>query len=220
VKFWYKKHYNNEGIKINHNIQALRALAIILVVIQHIHRLPIPEWLISSYSKASYWTGVDIFFAISGFLMCKSLANEIKKNGRTALAFSSFFTKRIFRLVPALFFWGVLCLAISYFIYPFGGVSVLKSSNTLIYSITGISNFYFFHETVAGNEYDPLLSVTWSLSLEWQLYLLLSILCLLLKNKPLSITLLFLTFLSSLLLPNAQNHQETAGWGIRPQAFF
>ncbi|EPN0837415.1 acyltransferase family protein, partial [Escherichia coli] len=55
----------------NNNIQALRALAILLVIIQHLHRLPIPEWLMSTYSQYSYWTGVDIFFAISGFLMCK-----------------------------------------------------------------------------------------------------------------------------------------------------
>ena len=94
----------------NNNIQALRALAILLVIIQHLHRLPIPEWLMSTYSQYSYWTGVDIFFAISGFLMCKSLSSEIQKNGRSIKAFSSFFLKRLFRLTPALVFWCIVCL--------------------------------------------------------------------------------------------------------------
>ncbi|MCL5589356.1 acyltransferase family protein [Enterobacter roggenkampii] len=204
----------------NNNIQALRALAILLVIIQHLHRLPIPEWLMSTYSQYSYWTGVDIFFAISGFLMCKSLSSEIQKNGRSIKAFSSFFLKRLFRLTPALVFWCIVCLVIASAITPFWGVSPSKSIDTMLYSIPGISNFYFFNETVNGTPYDPLLSVTWSLSLEWQLYLILAILALSTKGITFRSSLIVLIVLSSVLLPNGINHQETLGWWIRPQAFF
>lgn len=206
--------------KINHNIQALRALAIILVIIQHLHRLPVPDWLMVTYSKASYWTGVDIFLAISGFLMCKSLENEIRMKGRTFSAFMSFFVKRFFRLIPTLLFWCLACIIISALISPFWGTGVTKSIDTLLYSLTGTSNIFFFKETINSISYDPLLSVTWSLSLEWQLYFILALLALTLKNNIFIISLILIIAISSIFLPNGVNHQESIGWWIRPQAFF
>lgn len=204
----------------NHNIQALRALAILLVIIQHLHRLPVPEWLMSTYSSASYWGGVDIFLAISGFLMCKSLENEIRQHGRTNKAFYYFFMKRVFRLIPALLAWAIICIFIAYLISPYGNASINKSINTLIYSLFGVSNIYYFNETVLGHSYDPLLSVTWSLSLEWQLYLVLSLLAISLRKSFFCLSLVMVIIFSSIFLPNGANHQETIGWWIRPQAFF
>ncbi|MCL9671707.1 acyltransferase [Citrobacter sp. MNAZ 1397] len=204
----------------NHNIQALRALAILLVIIQHLHRLPVPEWLMSTYSSASYWGGVDIFLAISGFLMCKSLDNEIRKHGRTHTAFYYFFMKRVFRLIPALLTWAIICIFIAYLISPYGNAGIDKSINTFIYSLLGVSNIYYFNETTLGHPYDPLLSVTWSLSLEWQLYLVLSLLAIVLKKPFFCLSLIAVIIFSSIFLPNGVNHQETIGWWIRPQAFF
>ncbi|WMT13341.1 acyltransferase family protein [Serratia fonticola] len=203
----------------NHNIQTLRSIAIFMVIVQHLHRLPIPTWLATTYSSASYWTGVDIFLAISGFLMCKSLEREIETKGRCIKAFLSFFFKRIFRLMPALIFWCLFCLALAFIIKPFMGVSVSKSLDTLFYSIFGVSNLFYFEETISGVSYDPLLSVTWSLSLEWQLYLVLALLSLTLKGKFFPICLLAIVILASILLPSSENHQESIGWWIRPQAF-
>lgn len=208
-----------ENRNTNHNIQALRAIAILLVIIQHLHRLPIPEWLMITYSSASYWSGVDIFLAISGFLMCKSLETEISHHGRTASAFSSFFKKRVFRLIPALVVWAVICMLIAYILHPYNNISLDKSIDTLVYSLLGISNIFYFQKTISGISYDPLLSVTWSLSLEWQLYFLLSLLVISLTRKKLYLILLTIIVASSVLLPNNINHQETIGWWIRPQAF-
>lgn len=208
-----------ENRNTNHNIQALRAIAILLVIIQHLHRLPIPEWLMITYSSASYWSGVDIFLAISGFLMCKSLETEISHHGHTVCAFFSFFKKRIFRLTPALVAWAAICVLIAYTLQPYNGISLEKSFDTLIYSLLEISNFFYFQKTISGISYDPLLSVTWSLSLEWQLYFLLSALAISLTTKNLYISLIAIIIASSTLLPNNINHQETIGWWIRPQAF-
>lgn len=57
--------------KINHDnhIQALRALAVIAVVLFHSK----PDFFFTGY------LGVDIFFVISGYLICKVLTKE-KKN--------------------------------------------------------------------------------------------------------------------------------------------
>jgi peptidoglycan/LPS O-acetylase OafA/YrhL len=204
----------------NTNIQILRAVAILLVVVQHLHRLPLPEWLLSTYSKASYWTGVDIFLAISGYLMCKSLESEIIKNGRGTRAFSAFFMKRVFRLVPALFFWCLICILIASLISPFYGASISKSFETFIYSMLGISNLFFYERTIANIPYDPLISVTWSLSLEWQLYIILALFSVILRKHALVFAMMAIILLSSLFLPNSVSHQETIGWWIRPQAFF
>lgn len=209
----------DEQKNINNNIQALRAVAIILVIVQHIHRLPIPSWLLENYSKYSYWTGVDIFLAISGYLMCRSLSGEFEHSLSKKSAFISFFQKRIFRLAPALLFWLFAGIIISYFMQPSFSVSIEKSLNTFLYSTLAISNIYYFNETIQGASYDPLLSVTWSLSLEWQLYLILAVLFFCTKIKYLKISLLVIFIISSLLLPNGENHQLTLGWWLRPQAF-
>lgn len=102
--------------KKNMDIQALRAIAIIMVILQHYrNRLPSPEWYTQSFNYVSYWTGVDIFLAISGYLMCKTLSRDINKGGSTTDAFIGFFKRRLFRLFPCLLLWGVLSIILSLF---------------------------------------------------------------------------------------------------------
>jgi len=60
--------------------------------------------------------------------------------------------------------------------------------------------------------------VTWSLSLEWQLYLLLSFIVIIFKKEHWIYILSFL-FTLSLLLPVSKNYYLTLGWWIRPHAF-
>ncbi|MFI6268493.1 acyltransferase family protein [Micromonospora zamorensis] len=70
-------------------IQALRALAVLLVVLFHFwpHRIP------------GGYVGVDVFFAISGFLITAHLVREVEKNGSVRLR--TFWARRIRRLLPA-----------------------------------------------------------------------------------------------------------------------
>ncbi len=89
----------------------LRALAITLVFFFH-YQLSIfrhPEW-IPAFAKFG-WTGVDLFFVLSGFLISSQLFSQIKKEEHISLL--RFFRKRFFRIVPAL----VVVLAI-YFCFP------------------------------------------------------------------------------------------------------
>jgi peptidoglycan/LPS O-acetylase OafA/YrhL/cellulose synthase/poly-beta-1,6-N-acetylglucosamine synthase-like glycosyltransferase len=72
------------------DIQGLRAIAVLLVVLYHAH---IP------YITGGY-VGVDVFFVISGFLITGGLLRQVEKNGR--ISFRSFYAGRIRRLaVPA-----------------------------------------------------------------------------------------------------------------------
>ncbi len=71
------------------DIQGLRALAVGLVVCYHLR----PEWLPGGF------VGVDVFFAISGFLIIGTLTGELRRTGRVGLL--DFYARRIRRLLPA-----------------------------------------------------------------------------------------------------------------------
>ena len=71
------------------DIQALRALAIVSVLIYHL-------W--PTHFKGGF-IGVDIFFVISGFLITGQLWREVQATGR--VKFSQFWARRARRLLPA-----------------------------------------------------------------------------------------------------------------------
>lgn len=108
------------NISVNANYQTptklygldhLRALAIIFVFLYH-YRIPIfghPEW-INNAAKFG-WTGVDLFFVLSGFLISSQLFNSIQQ-GRH-FSFKTFFLKRFFRIIPA-----YLTVVAIYFLVP------------------------------------------------------------------------------------------------------
>ena len=74
----------------------LRALAITAVFLFHYQLFGHPAWV----EKAGEfgWTGVDLFFVLSGFLISSQLFGAIAK-GKT-IAMREFFAKRFFRIIP------------------------------------------------------------------------------------------------------------------------
>ena len=70
-------------------IQALRALAVTLVVVYHLNS----GWLPGGY------IGVDVFFVISGFLITGIMLAEIERTGRLRLR--DFYARRARRILPA-----------------------------------------------------------------------------------------------------------------------
>src|SRR6478736_3901962 len=70
-------------------IQGLRAIAVMLVVLYHLW----PKRLTGGY------IGVDVFFVISGFLITGHLLRESERAGRVQLA--QFWARRARRLLPA-----------------------------------------------------------------------------------------------------------------------
>ena len=92
-----------------YGLDHLRALAILLVVFYHYRMFKHPEWLDTSIKFG--WTGVDLFFVLSGYLIATPLFRALAA-GKNVL-FDAFFIKRIFRIFPAYLF--VLCI---YFLFP------------------------------------------------------------------------------------------------------
>ncbi|WP_181149731.1 acyltransferase family protein [Arthrobacter sp. MYb227] len=73
------------------DIQGLRAIAVLMVIIHHLRPGALPGGFI----------GVDMFFVISGYLITAHLFREMRATGTIALA--SFWARRIRRLLPLAF---------------------------------------------------------------------------------------------------------------------
>src|SRR5438128_2500428 len=78
-------------------IQALRALAVALVVVFHTSPGAVPGGFV----------GVDVFFAISGFLITGMLLAELERTG--TLSLSAFWARRARRLLPAALLTVLVC---------------------------------------------------------------------------------------------------------------
>ena len=95
-----------------YGLDHLRTLAIVSVVLFHYPKLSNakPDWLVSASQFG--WTGVYLFFVLSGFLISSQLFKQINENNR--FSFKQFFLKRIFRILPAYF-----TIVAIYFSVPF-----------------------------------------------------------------------------------------------------
>ena len=91
-------------MQLRYDIQGLRALAVILVIIFHVNEKLLPGGYI----------GVDIFFVISGFLISKSIINQLDTG---KFNFLKFLEGRIKRIVPAYFFMLLVTIIIASFLF-------------------------------------------------------------------------------------------------------
>jgi peptidoglycan/LPS O-acetylase OafA/YrhL len=146
-------------MQFRNNINALRAVAVLAVVLFH--------FKIDGFQGG--FTGVDIFFVISGFLMTGIIFSGLQENRFSLLGF---YASRANRIIPALF---VLCMALMIFGFIYLPIQDYRSLlRTVKSSMLFSSNFLFAGE---GSYFDsPVhenwLLHTWSLSLEWQFYIL------------------------------------------------
>ena len=149
------------AIRFRKDIQGLRALAVLLVIVFHSN--------IETFSGG--YVGVDVFFVISGYLITGLLLKELKDT--QGIQFKSFYSKRIKRILPlSLVVTVTTLLLFSFILSPLETKELSKTglmasvfSSNLWFSYLATS--YFFSE----NHLNPLLH-TWSLGVEEQFYLL------------------------------------------------
>tara|TARA_B100000989_G_scaffold164702_1_gene123131 strand:- start:212 stop:2215 length:2004 start_codon:yes stop_codon:yes gene_type:complete len=153
-------------IKIRKDINGLRAIAVLSVILFHAE-IAIDDYLIFDGG----FVGVDIFFVISGYLITLLLLKELSSNSK--ISFLKFYERRARRIFPMLFFIIIISTAIGYFI-----LSSHEFKNLSFSAITSLffsSNFFFYFSDLAYNSQSSLLQPllhTWSLSIEEQFYLL------------------------------------------------
>ena len=134
-------------------LQALRALAVVAVVINH-------SW--PGLAPGGY-LGVDIFFVVSGFLITRQLVRERERTGRIALG--RFYLRRARRLLPAAM---VVLLTIALLAYLY----VPQREWHAWFGQLGASALYVQNWVMAASSVEPTaLMHFWSLSVEEQFYL-------------------------------------------------
>ncbi|HTD41379.1 MAG TPA: acyltransferase, partial [Mucilaginibacter sp.] len=85
----------NESKKLL-GLDHLRAFAIIFVMLFHYQFFGHPAW-VNKIARFG-WSGVDLFFVLSGFLISGQLFATIAKGKEVSI--KEFFIKRFFRIIP------------------------------------------------------------------------------------------------------------------------
>lgn len=140
------------------DINGLRAIAVLSVVVFHFF----PNALPGGFS------GVDIFFVISGYLMTLIIVTRIDDYSFSILRF---YLDRAKRIIPAL-------LVLSVFLLIYGWFFLLPAdyrelSKQIASSLTFTSNIFYLREAgyFTASAHEKWLLHTWSLSAEWQFYI-------------------------------------------------
>lgn len=139
-------------------IDGLRAIAVLGVLLFHF----------GFTTCSGGFTGVDVFFVISGFLITQNIVVDCQAN---SFSFSRFYIRRMRRLFPALFATWLLTLLGGFLLFTPEHYEQLGRS--MISSILSVSNFLFWSESGyfdTSAHFKPLLH-TWSLSVEEQFYM-------------------------------------------------
>lgn len=151
------------------HIEALRGLAILMVVLFH---------LVPNLCPNGYY-GVDIFLMISGYFLVSGIVNE--KPG--AFSLKEFVNKKVIRIFPPLLALLLIVLPVGLLIFPYE--ELLVSANTALASLYGGSNIFLDQEThgyFAGDSGRNLFMHTWYLSVIVQVYLIFALVAFLLKR--------------------------------------
>lgn len=141
------------------DINGLRAIAVIAVVLFHFD----DSWMPGGFA------GVDVFFVISGFLMTGIIFRGLEQDNFSIM---KFYIARANRIIPAL---AVLCIALLvfgwFYLTPLDYRVLGKHIGS---SIGFISNFMYWGESgyFDAASHEKWLLHTWSLSVEWQFYII------------------------------------------------
>jgi exopolysaccharide production protein ExoZ len=157
-------------------IQGLRFVAALLVVVTHTvfyaHERLDPSFRPWSYGSV----GVDIFFAISGFVMMQS----VRRLEGTPRAWRTFARRRLHRIVP-LYWIATTVKVLSLVVVPSAVLhATLEPANTL-------GSYFFIPTRNAEGNVEPVLGVGWTLVFEMAFYALVA-LCLALRVRVLPTT--------------------------------
>ena len=168
------------------NLNALRAIAALLVLIHHIEQFK------NVFNLDNYWNipfiqvigklGVVLFFVLSGFLITYLLMNEEKNTNKINV--KGFYIRRIIRIWPLYYF----IIFLAYFIFPYLEVFSIENISTEIISIKTFLLYIFMLPNMVLSNFGvvPYASQAWSIGTEEQFYLIWPLLFILFrKNKML-----------------------------------
>lgn len=156
-------------MNFRYDLNGLRAIAVIAVVLFHFN----PAWVPGGFA------GVDVFFVISGFLMTSIIFRGLENDNFNLF---KFYVARANRIIPAL---AVLCLVLLvfgwFYLTPFNYRELGKH---VVSSMGFLSNVIYWRESgyFDAASHEKWLLHTWSLSAEWQFYIIYPIVLVALKR--------------------------------------
>lgn len=167
------------------DIEILRAIAILITLLDHLRFMF--RWenttLLKLETFATFWTGVDLFFAISGFVIARDLLNRYDRATTTEQVWRetfAFWIRRVYRIWPTSWFWAALIVVFSIALRPSDfwpqPRPALADLAAVIMHVVNIHQWACVHSLTAAS--CGLTTVWWSLSLEEQFYLVLPLLLL------------------------------------------
>ena len=160
------------------DIEVLRAIAVGMVLVEHV-RINLITWVWGVheplYRVFGFWSGVDLFFAISGFVIARSLLPMLQDVCEPAEFLNvslAFWVRRAWRLLPSAWLWLAVILVCAAAFNRSGAFEPLRSNiESVVAAVLNIANFrtvYILRKYPTGAAFPY-----WSLSLEEQFYLIL-----------------------------------------------
>lgn len=155
--------------KFRNDINGLRAIAVLAVMLFHF----VPSSLPGGFA------GVDVFFVISGFLMTSIIFRGLKNNN---FSLWNFLKARARRIVPALVTVISIVLALGYLFFE--PLTYQLAGKHGYSSLLFISNITYAKEAgyFDSDSLSKIFLHTWSLSVEWQFYIIYPIILLTLSK--------------------------------------
>jgi peptidoglycan/LPS O-acetylase OafA/YrhL len=152
---------NNRDVflQFRNDINGLRAIAVIAVVLFHFNA----SWMPGGFA------GVDVFYVISGFLMTRIIFKGIEQENFSIL---KFYVARANRIIPPL---AVLCFVLLFFGWFYlNPIDYKELGKHVASSISFVSNIVYLNESgyFDAASHEKWLLHTWSLSVEWQFYII------------------------------------------------
>jgi peptidoglycan/LPS O-acetylase OafA/YrhL len=150
-----------KSLDYRREIDGLRAIAVLAVFVYHLN----PAWLPGGF------TGVDVFFVISGFLITRIIRARLQLG---TFSLIDFYSRRVRRIAPVYFAVVASTLLIGWLVLA--GIDLKKLAESSAWSIFGASNIYFWRYLdisyfATDMRQTPLLHL-WSLGVEEQFYLI------------------------------------------------
>lgn len=182
-------------------IDGLRGIAILLVISFHYVNNQLTEVSTTVgrflYKITSFgWTGVDLFFVISGFL----IGGILLRSNKSRSSLQSFFIRRFLRIIPN-YYLILIVFGIIFNVKSLEGSIFLTSNQSIPFwsYFLMVHNFYMAALENMGN---PALSVTWSIGIEEQFYLILPFLLILVPERFIPKMLFFFILLANIMRLN------------------
>lgn len=181
------------------DIEILRGVAVLMVVFHHaadnLFTWDTPN-MARFYSYFSGWVGVDLFFAISGFVIARDLVPQlltVTRGEATRRMVLAFWVRRAWRLLPSAWLWLLVMLIASLAFNQTGAFGSFRTNlEATVAGVLQVANFRLaeaFMQWPYGASF-----VYWSLSLEEQFYLLFPLLILLVRRYLLHVMILLVLF--------------------------